>query len=541
MDFEQKLPDVVQETAGLINRVRKLTGSVKNLARIVAVDDDVIESTIIEELPEKIAAHFFSAISTAIADRITDLRTSVGILPFAGILTGSTPGEIAATNADRPDGIYFASALDRFGYLRAGTFDTTDPSLLTYNTSDARRNNIYRCERVLYQFLDGNRHRRFLTVADSDQLQQALRDEIAQLSDTLTDEIARLRDTVDTLTADLEDTRADLATLADIAGEAIPDLPRRILDAAGESAVARILPDILLIHDPDTPESVNQEATICLLDIANIADISIGTPAFYHTTGGILRRSDLDCTPGDPGRDNLWLYNADHIRYLNLTGIRHVSMGVGCDMAYEAIGMTNAQLNKATPITMSGFTCMDSITSLELFTRYGSGTQRLRSIDGHWHMPNLVDLNNFASFWWNKSYPTCLERLPDFGDTSKVTTFMQFATGLLHVRQYPTFDLSSADNLFGFINDNSQTFLSEQATGRFKNLGKHGKEFFNGLISANGYYDWDYDDMIYSLITTSYPAPKATQIKLNPLAYDKLTTADRAKISAKRYTLVRAE
>ncbi len=104
------------------------------------------------------------------------------------------------------------------------------------------------------------------------------------------------------------------------------------------------------------------------------------------------------------------------------------------------------------------------------------------------------------------------------------------------IRRFPDIDLQNNSDWMTFAAYRKEQDDTSPVHARIKNIGR--KRTNPSGLALNLLRAWDYDDMVYSLITASVHGDSVMRLHMHPDAIARLTQADRALVSEKNITLV---
>lgn len=247
---------------------------------------------------------------------------------------------------------------------------------------------------------------------------------------------------------------------------------------------------------------------------------------------GILRRSQLP-----EGKDGIYLYKMDEVKYLNLDGFTRVGGKI-----YPLTDEQQANWPTAEgPKIIDGFVNMEGITTMTAAFNY-NGFLEAR---GDWSGLNVkcTAFRGLFGYW----APTMSVRVvPEKLGTAKATTLDNIFGATSKVGQYPELDFASLVNYkqnpftaWQFAGDPVPGYYPGEVRARVRNFGAQPTAY--DTCCFNLLKNWNIDDVMYTLDEAAVYREKNIGAWLHGHVIERLTDAQKARISAKNITIIRMD
>lgn len=247
---------------------------------------------------------------------------------------------------------------------------------------------------------------------------------------------------------------------------------------------------------------------------------------------GILRRSQLP-----EGKDAIFLYRMDEVKYLNLDGFTRVGSSVEPMTAEQTANWPVAK----GPKVLDGFVNMEGITTMA----HSFGNTGVEEARGDWSGLN-EKCTAFAALFgaWNSG--TTVRVVPEKLGTAKGTNLMCIFGATSKVAQYPELDFASLKDYhiapfcaYQYPDDPPTEYYPGEVRARVRNFGAQpsitrGAQF--GLLK-----NWNIDDVMYTFDEAAVYREQNVSAGLHGNVISRLTAAQKARISAKNITIFRKD
>jgi len=369
-----------------------------------------------------------------------------------------------------------------------------------------------------------------LSLADERRI-DSLAEQISRLSSQCSEANSAIRTIADKMEHDSEEMAVKLDCLAKalrriaLTGEFDSHLIKELLMAGAitPEEIAEIWPDIVAICEPDDgyfglgPHSSNNWSPCSMM---------------VQARDGVLRRDQFP-----EGLKTFRIYSADTVFYLNLKGFtRFAAKGLpaGENNAYDAELAKYEYPDEEHRIKLRRLSgCVNMGDLLTMPWTFRNSDDALEAIDGDWSgAENVTNWQGvFCCFLEGSSN---LKRLPSKMNTAKGCCDQMFAN-CPGVEKFPEIDLSAQGPIHNLFHSYDNLYYPGTVHARARNLGAYSKNVV--WVSFNLLKNWDYEDMVYSLVTASVRPQYRIRIELHSDALARLTAADKAAIVAKNFTL----
>lgn len=503
----EKLTETATQTVELVARVGRLVQELKALAEDAGLSGDEITGPA-EDMPEAVSRRISGRLS-AVETQCDDLSTQCGTIETDLAALGEEVGS-------------------RYHGLNT-LINSAGHSILKVGNNIALRNK------------DSN----IISTAS----------DIASASDVtaLTERVASAEGRIRYVEADLDALIARVGAIGKTLGamDALSD-PKTVLEAYGPEAVQALHPDVIAICEP-------ANAAFVLLYGATPQKWKERTQVRINAVDGVIRLpADIHDAFMAAEEKLAYIMSAEKVLYMHLidgSSFRFPSPtfdGVLKSGLIKAADKT-ARLSYLGPIM--GMEQMPSCGWLNEDSSYyvARFADHMRIV-GEWNTVRSTDFENMLMSCCND---TVFDELPKTINVSSVTNANPRA--LLHVFEcvnaldFPSIDLKGVGpwpGLFAWQANPDGVYVKHDASWMPERPQHHitynlGHTLPTGTAKYYCWYqgirDWDYDDMIATLITHSHSVKGRLpgEINLSPVSYDKLTSSDRAKIINKGYSIVR--
>ncbi len=246
---------------------------------------------------------------------------------------------------------------------------------------------------------------------------------------------------------------------------------------------------------------------------------------------GILRRSQLP-----EGKDGIYLYKMDEVKFMNLQGFKRVSSGIQLTEAQQ----TEWPAQKS-PTIIDGFVNMEDITNMY----HAFGNTGLVEARGDWSGLNEKCTVMEALFGtWKPT--TTVRVLPEKIGTAKVVSMNAIFSATAKVARYPELDFASLVNYdqwqitaYQFPGDPVPDYYPGEVRARIRNFGAQPTAYNNACF--NLLKNWNIDDVMYTFDEAAVYRQRTIGVRLHGHVIERLTDSQKARISAKNITIYRMD
>lgn len=254
--------------------------------------------------------------------------------------------------------------------------------------------------------------------------------------------------------------------------------------------------------------------------------------ALVKVEDGILRRSQLP-----EGKDAIFLYRMDEVKYLNLDGFTRVGSSVEPMTAEQTANWPVAK----GPKILDGFVNMEGITTMA----HSFGNTGVEEARGDWSGLN-EKCTDFAALFGTWNSGTTVRVVPEKLGTAKGTNLMCIFGATSKVAQYPELDFASLTDYhivpfaaYQYPDDPPTEYYPGEVRARVRNFGAQpsitrGAQF--GLLK-----NWNIDDVMYTFDEAAVYREQNVSAGLHGNVISRLTAAQKARISAKNITIFRKD
>lgn len=296
-----------------------------------------------------------------------------------------------------------------------------------------------------------------------------------------------------------------------------------LLTLLSPKTLAEIYPEVVAIVEP-------KEAWFAFG--VNTNNNNLPADVLVKVEDGILRRSQLP-----EGKDAIFLYRMDEVKYLNLEGFTRVAVKVS--------PMTEQQQAEwpavKGPRIVDGFVNMEGITTL----RFAFGGTGLEEARGDWSGLSAKCTDFWALFGeWNSG--TTVRVVPEKLGTAKATQMGAIFSATSKVAQYPELDFASLTDYHitpfmacQYPDDPPTEYYPGEVRARVRNFGAQPsitRDAQFGLLK-----NWNIDDVMYTFDEAAVYREQNVKAGLHDNVISRLTAAQKARISAKNITIFRKD
>lgn len=300
--------------------------------------------------------------------------------------------------------------------------------------------------------------------------------------------------------------------------------------------IADHFPDVVAVVEPDNA---------CLVEPAG----AYRGGAVIFAKGGLVRSGDLGGTYGGVGgRHNLYPRNVDGVHYWNF------NYAYGFTIAEQDHAALDKEAVPYAPpkwVWCDGFVNTREATSIRFIDR--TGRSRLTQVYNYLDEgPDDADAMKEAfkdwpgKVWVNGQYEdhphneVRIRMVPSRINTRNLNVDSMFS-GLTDVRDFPLIELTGCPGTYLFQrNPDRLPDASTKRKCKVKGIGSNANGQTEPQTDLSGLVNWDKDDLAYTINNCSHPAVRPWKILLSGNAYLSLTSAQRATLTSKGFTIVNA-
>lgn len=296
-----------------------------------------------------------------------------------------------------------------------------------------------------------------------------------------------------------------------------------LLSLLPPQTLAEIYPDVVAVVEP-------KEAWFAFG--VNTRNNNLPADVLVKVEDGILRRSQLP-----EGKDTIFLYGMDEVKFLNLEGFTRVGTKVNPMTEEQKAEWPTAKW----PRIIDGFVNMEDITTL----RFAFGGTGLEEARGDWSGLSAKCTDFWALFGtWNSG--TTVRVVPEKLGTAKATNMGAIFGATSKVAQYPELDFASLKDYHiapfmacQYPDDPPTEYYPGEVRARVRNFGAQpsitrGAQF--GLLK-----NWNIDDVMYTFDEAAVYREQNVGAGLHGNVISRLTATQKARISAKNITIYRKD
>lgn len=247
---------------------------------------------------------------------------------------------------------------------------------------------------------------------------------------------------------------------------------------------------------------------------------------------GILRRSQLP-----EGKDGIYLYKMNEVKYLNLDGFTRVGGKIFPLTDEQQANWPTAE----GPKIIDGFVNMEGITTMTAAFNY-NGFLEAR---GDWSGLNekCTAFRGLFGYW---APAMSVRVVPEKIGTAKATNLDNMFGATAKVAEYPELDFASLVNYkqnpytaWQFSGDPIPEYYPGEVRARVRNFGLQPTAY--DRCCFNLLKNWNIDDVMYTLDEAAVYREKNIGAWLHGHVIERLTDAQKARISAKNITIYRMD
>ena len=296
-----------------------------------------------------------------------------------------------------------------------------------------------------------------------------------------------------------------------------------LLSLLPPQTLAEIYPDVVAVVEP-------KEAWFAFG--VNTNNNNRPADVLVKVEDGILRRSQLP-----EGKDAIFLYNMDEVKYLNLDGFTRTGSSVNPMTAEQTAEWPVAK----GPKILDGFVNMEGITTMA----HSFGNTGVEEARGDWSGLSAKCTNFEALFGaWNSG--TTVRVVPEKLGTAKATQMGAIFGATSKVAQYPELDFASLKDYHitpfmacQYPDDPPTEYYPGEVRARVRNFGAQPsitRDAQFGLLK-----NWNIDDVMYTFDEAAVYREQNVRAGLHINVINRLTAAQKARISAKNITIFRKD
>lgn len=296
-----------------------------------------------------------------------------------------------------------------------------------------------------------------------------------------------------------------------------------LLSLLPPQTLAEIYPDVVAVVEP-------KEAWFAFG--VNTRNNNLPADVLVKVEDGILRRSQLP-----EGKDTIFLYGMDEVKYLNLEGFTRVGTKVNPMTEEQKAEWPTAKW----PRIIDGFVNMEDITTL----RFAFGGTGLEEARGDWSGLSAKCTDFWALFGtWNSG--TTVRVVPEKLGTAKATQMGAIFGATSKVAQYPELDFASLKDYHitpfmacQYPDDPPTEYYPGEVRARVRNFGAQPsitRDAQFGLLK-----NWNIDDVMYTFDEAAVYREQNVRAGLHGHVIERLSAAQKARISAKNITIFRKD